>query len=98
MKILGLKNWSWIFFEDEDEKYLEVVCGTVGLYTVIIKLNETEIEQYFSKGILFIEGLTKSIQSKPDSFKDRFLKFENENNLRITVEEYRRITPSSRRD
>jgi hypothetical protein len=55
MKILGLKNWSWIFFEDEDEKYLEVVCGTVGLYTVIIKLNETEIEQYFSKGILFIE-------------------------------------------
>lgn len=40
MKILGLKNWSWIFFEEEDNKYLEVVCGTVGLYTVIIKLNE----------------------------------------------------------
>lgn len=88
MKILDLENWSWVFFEEEGEKYLEIVCGTVGLYTVIIKLNDTEIEEYLSKGISFIKGLTANIQSKPDSYKTRFVKFENAESLRIAVEDF----------
>jgi len=92
MKILDIKNWSWIFFEEGDEKYLEIVCGTVGLYTVIIKLNDREMEEYLLQGISFIEGLTASIQSNPDLYKTRSLKFENEESLRIAVEEYKRIS------
>lgn len=66
------ENWFYIFEHDDetDEYFLDVVCGTVGIYTIRIKLTEQEIGAYKADASS-IKDLASSITSSPTAFLDR---------------------------
>lgn len=73
MKELIKQNWSYTLFETDNRFILKVLCGTIGLYEIMIELNNLEIKLYEEKGKSFIEELALKIQTNPSSYKKRFI-------------------------
>lgn len=75
MKEITKKNWEYTLFQDDDGIYvLSVLCGSVGLYELNIKLNAAETSEYLDKGLEYLEGLVKQIRNSPSSFQNRAIK------------------------
>lgn len=70
MKVLERVNWGYILFETDDGIYLDVVCGTVAIFDLIIKLTDNEIQKYHSD-VLFIKSLADDICSNPHAYNNR---------------------------
>ncbi|MBK7393373.1 MAG: hypothetical protein IPI64_08745 [Chloracidobacterium sp.] len=66
------ENWFYILEHDDEtgECFLDVVCGTVGVYTIKIKLNDHEVEAYKTDAAS-IKDLANSITNSPTAFLDR---------------------------
>jgi len=60
--------------ESENELYLSVVCGSVGLFETNIKLNTSELLSYKERGTSFIDELAEKIRNNPQEYSDRNLK------------------------
>lgn len=71
MKEILKKNWSYKLFEDNEQFYLKVLCGSVALFDITIKLNNEELYCYNTEGEAFIERFVKEIQYSPSKFSDR---------------------------
>jgi len=74
MKVVGEECWSWMLFEEMDSLYLSVVCGSVGLFTRNIALNEEEKRNYESEGFEFIKRLSEMIRMNPNDYAKRHIK------------------------
>lgn len=75
MKEITKKNWEYTLLQDDDGVYvLSVLCGSIGLYELEIKLNATETSKYLEKGLEYLEGLVKQVRNSPSSFQDRAIK------------------------
>ncbi len=70
MKILKKKDYSYILFEEEGKTYLYVLCGTVGVYELIIELSIEEKMKYINNKEK-LEKFVYEITSSPDSFRSR---------------------------
>lgn len=72
MQTIEEENWFYILERDEktDDYFLEVDCGTVAIFTIRIKLNETEIAEY-KRDKQTIKTLANQIQYTPDYFLNR---------------------------
>ncbi|HRI03109.1 MAG TPA: hypothetical protein PLL77_05160 [Pyrinomonadaceae bacterium] len=72
LKKIAEENWFYILEHDDetDEYFLDVVCGTVGVYTIKIKLNDPEVEAY-NADAASIKDLANSITNSPNGFLDR---------------------------
>ncbi len=72
MKVLQEENWFYILEHDEktDEYFLEAVCGTVGIFTITIKLTAEEIAA-FHKNSESVRMLAQSIVHAPRDFLHR---------------------------
>jgi len=69
------KNWDYTLCQDNDGAHiLSVVCGSIALYELEIQLNEFEIAEYSTKGLVYLEKLVKQIRNNPDSFQNRSIK------------------------
>jgi hypothetical protein len=66
------ENWFYILEHDDetDEYFLDVVCGTVAVFTIKIKLTEQEIEAYRADAES-IKYLAYSISDRPSEFLER---------------------------
>lgn len=66
------ENWFYIFEHDDeiDEYFLDVVCGTVAVFTIKIKLTDEEVEAYKADAAS-IQTLAYSISDRPSEFLDR---------------------------
>ncbi len=71
MKKIFEKPWSYSLYEEGEELYLSVLCGSVGLYEIKIKLNKGEKEEYYKNGEEFIKNLSSEIRKNPNSFSHR---------------------------
>lgn len=71
MVVIGEEHMSWLLFQNLDEMYLSVVCGTVGIFTVDIQLTQSEVLGYKSAGNSYIEQLASSVRGKPEFFRSR---------------------------
>ena len=66
-------SFSVLFYDDtKDEYILEAIIGELGLYTISLKLNESEIKEIF-KNYDNIRYLVRNINKHTDLYKDRFL-------------------------
>lgn len=74
MKVVGEECWSWMLFEETNSLYLSVACGSVGLFTRNIALNEEEKRNYESEGFEFIKRLSEKIRMNPNDFTKRHIK------------------------
>lgn len=72
MKSLLDSPWNYTLNEDEaGHLFLSVVCGTVGVYEVTIKLNKGERAKYIAQGETYIQVLANDICSRPSDFAKR---------------------------
>lgn len=72
MNIIEQENWAYTLFHDEARGnfYLEAVCGTVGIYTLTIKLTAEEIAA-MTADPKFIKYLAQRITYSPTQFMER---------------------------
>lgn len=71
MKEIYKKNWVYSFYENNGKYFVDVLCGTVGMYNLLVQLNDIEIESYVKYGITYIDSLVKKIQENPSAFSYR---------------------------
>lgn len=70
MKDLIKKDWNYRFYENNGEYYLSVLCGTVGLFDVLVKLTENQIQLYKKDGELFLDKFAQEIRDSPSQYMD----------------------------
>lgn len=71
MQILQEENWLYTAWIDDNEEYfLEAVCGTVAIFTMMIKLTAEEIAT-FRKNPESLRILAQSVIDAPDDFLHR---------------------------
>ena len=91
MVVLDEEHMSWLLLQHENDMYLSVVCGTVGMFTVEIQLTNSEASNYKSMGKSYIDQLASSIRSKPDYFTPRKVSnFRSNFNVTGALSEWRR--------
>ena len=64
MKKIIEKPWDYILKSDGNKYVLEVICGSVGIYTKEYELSKDDIAQYEVKGEGYISSLARRIQCK----------------------------------
>ena len=74
-QLVNNNNEMLTLYETTDKKLvLLVTCGGIGLYEVLLPLDENETEQFYSQGEKYLSSLSydicKNIESK---YKDRAL-------------------------
>lgn len=89
MVVIDEKSWSWLLFQNENNMYLSVVCGTVGVFTVDIELTDTEVTSFKTFGRTFIDELANSVSFSPASYSHRKSNFSNEFDLSIAISKWR---------
>lgn len=71
-RVLHSEPWDFDLVEEDDGRLmLTVVCGTIGIFEVVIELNEDERTSFLEKGRDFVIDLKNLILEDPMSFSDR---------------------------
>lgn len=72
MNIIEQEDWAYTLFHDEarGNYYLETVCGTVGIYTLTIKLTAEETAS-MTADPEFVKDLARRITYSPTQFMER---------------------------
>lgn len=66
-----IKEETYSLYEDEKgELWIEVLCGSIGLYEVLVKLLPDEVNLY-RKRSSFLEDLAFQISKDPEKYKNR---------------------------
>jgi len=61
-----LKEETYTLYEDEKgQKWIEVLCGSIGLYEVLVKLLPEEVEGFRKSDLAF------QISKNPEKYKNR---------------------------
>lgn len=63
------KSWDYILYRGPNGHILSVLCGTVGMYTLNIPLNDYEESQAQLEGGL--DALANTIRSTPAAYSSR---------------------------
>lgn len=64
------KQWEYVLYKNDDELVLSVVCGTVLLYDVEIKLTEEQKDQFKKEGQKYIDILAEQIRFSPEKYSN----------------------------
>jgi len=57
--------------DDAGDRWLYVLCGTVGEYIAKIRLNPEEVQLYRDRGTEYLDDLAYDINHNPDKYKSR---------------------------
>lgn len=68
MKNISIKAWEYSFYEEQGKYFLSVMCGSVGIFELLLQLGDEEVQKYKSNGLSYIEMLVKDIQSLPSNY------------------------------
>jgi hypothetical protein len=71
MEVVAKERMSWMLFRSNDEYFLSILCGTVGIYEMAISLNKVETQSFKNEGEQFISRLAQSVRNAPGSFTNR---------------------------
>lgn len=71
---LASAPWAFDLVLTDDGRYLlTVVCGTVGLYEIVIELEADEVAAWNRDGEQFLQVLVNDISATPSQFLPRHL-------------------------
>lgn len=72
LKTIAEETWFYILEHDDetDEYFLDVVCGTVAIYTIKFKLNDDELKAYLADPSS-IRTLAYRVCDYPKEYLDR---------------------------
>jgi len=68
MKEIAQKYMFYTLYQDGDRYLLEVVCGTVGIYELVVELSTQETAQFLENGIPWIEAMAIAIRNRPGDY------------------------------
>lgn len=74
MEEVSGKHWDHILYRDGDSLILSVVCGTVGIFEVNIKLDDNEAGHYAEQGEAYLAMLAQSVRNNPNAYASRRIK------------------------
>ena len=90
MKVVCESRMAWMLFQEEDNYFLSVVCGSVGIFTRDVNLTPFDIENYSKNGQSFIDELSKEIQNNPSEYEGRIIKdFRKNPEVGLAAKEWR---------
>lgn len=70
MKVIGESIWSWLLYADGERRWLAVVCGSVGLYELVIELDAGERARITTDPTQ-TEQLARAICGAPNQYRIR---------------------------
>ncbi|HEY5761510.1 MAG TPA: hypothetical protein VIU34_37070 [Steroidobacter sp.] len=73
MKVIAEETWSWMLLNKGDDFLLSVLCGSVGLFELHIRLNEAEKSQYLLHDVSYISNLAEEVRLHPAAFSPRHI-------------------------
>lgn len=73
MRVLAEEKWGWMLFEDQQGKYLSVVCGAVGIFNINIPLAQSEVANFMSHGNSYLALLACEVAKQPANSQSRSL-------------------------
>lgn len=56
---------------ESEDLALEVVCGNVGMYTMVVNLSQDEVELYVRDGKDALDNLARAIFTSPNEYTSR---------------------------
>lgn len=69
-KEIKRKDWYWILYRSDEGLLLSVLCGTIAMYDVTVRLSDDEETRYLAdQG--FLDELAAEIRYSPDSYRER---------------------------
>lgn len=74
MEEVSRKHWDYILCRDGESLILSVVCGTVGIFEVNIKLDDIEARHYAEQGEAYLVMLVQSVRNNPNVYASRQIK------------------------
>lgn len=74
MKELIKKDWEYTLSQDnKGDLILVVLCGSVALYEVNIKLEKDEEAEFNKDGATFLEKLVEDVRTNTSKYKHRLI-------------------------
>jgi hypothetical protein len=72
MKIIEQEEWSYTLFQDgsDGQYYLETVCGTIGVFSLTIRLDPDEVAE-MKADPAFVKHLAQKITYSPRRYLER---------------------------
>lgn len=74
MDVIAQSAWDYTLFADEGRLLLEVVCGSVAIYTLAVELTQEERAEWEARGMDGLAGLVQTIRGDPARFMPRRVK------------------------
>ncbi|MFT3805443.1 hypothetical protein [Arenimonas sp.] len=71
MKVIAHAPSSWFLVRDGDSLLLDVACGTVGAFSLLIRLGDSEIDGLNGQGLPSVDVLATTIRNNPRAFSQR---------------------------
>lgn len=72
MNELIKKQWNYRLFKNSSNEYiLSVLCGTVGLYEIEVKLTKSQVDDYELKGESVIDELAQDIREDSKDYTEK---------------------------
>ena len=68
MKVISKKDWNYVIFEENNKKYISVVCGTSAIFEVKLELSEVEIGMLESN-MSYFDELAEKVRSNPGEYR-----------------------------
>lgn len=80
MKVIDKENGFWFFLSDGEDYYIDVNCNVSAFgFSMLVKLNNEETENFINKGHESLKDLARNIQYYSQSkYKDRNISGETE--------------------
>ena len=74
MKQVRLEPWVYTLYADGDRLIFAAMAGGVGLYELVVVMNEAEVAAYQTEGSPALTALARAIRDKPQDFAHRLVK------------------------
>jgi hypothetical protein len=71
--LVDQKNMYALTIDENENYYIEVVCGGFAMENLIIQLSDEEMKEYESKGKSFLDDLAWRICKNKSKYEDRFI-------------------------
>lgn len=68
LKKIKEEAWSFTLYEDGNQKFLSVLCGTSAMYETVIELNKEEVTEVLMGNV---KELSAKIREKKTLYKNR---------------------------
>ena len=72
LRKIASQDWEYALLEDEQgEKFMDVVCGTVGLWNRRVRLTPEEYARAIAGGVA-VRDLVRKVRNEPHTFAGRY--------------------------